>query len=108
MAEQEVQEHATVLLCAIYLTCTCHAEHILSSALTPLQTSAENALELNGTDMEEGRRLSVYISNPERRKERTDSDANEREIYIAGLSKLVTKEDLETLFKTVRSVSSPL
>ncbi len=60
-------------------------------------------MELNGTDIEEGRRLSVYISNPERRKERTDSDANEREIYIAGLSKLATKEDLETLFKTVRS-----
>ncbi|OJT12790.1 hypothetical protein TRAPUB_10625 [Trametes pubescens] len=67
-------------------------------------TSAENALELNGTDIEEGRRLSVYISNPERRKERTDSDANEREIYIAGLSKLATKEDLETLFKIYGTV----
>ena len=48
--------------------------------------------------------MAVYISNPERRKERTDSDANEREVYVAGLSKLVTKEDLETLFKTVSHI----
>ncbi|KAI0357377.1 RNA-binding protein Prp24 [Trametes cingulata] len=66
--------------------------------------SAEAALELNGIDMEEGRKLSVYISNPERKKERTDSDANEREVYVAGLSKLVTKEDLENLFKTYGNV----
>lgn len=43
--------------------------------------------------------LNVFISNPERRKERTDTD---REVYVAGLSKFVTKDDLEKLFKTVR------
>lgn len=47
--------------------------------------------------------LHVYISNPERKKERTDADANDREIYVAGLSRFATKEDLETLFKTVRT-----
>ena len=51
--------------------------------------------------MEDGHKLSVYISNPERKKERTDSDANDREVYVAGLSKFVTKDDLEGLFKTV-------
>jgi hypothetical protein len=45
--------------------------------------------------------LSVAISNPERRKERTDQDANEREIYVAGLSKFTTKVDLEKLFAAV-------
>ena len=65
------------------------------------QTSAESALELNGTDMDDGHKMSVYISNPERKKERTDSDANDREVYVAGLSKMVTKEDLENVFKTV-------
>ena len=63
--------------------------------------SAEAALELNGTEMDDGHKMSVYISNPERKKERTDSDANDREVYVAGLSKLVTKEDLENVFKTV-------
>jgi hypothetical protein len=46
--------------------------------------------------------MTVLISNPERKKERTDADADEREIYVAGLSKFTTKEDLEKLFKTVR------
>ncbi|KAI0712607.1 RNA-binding protein Prp24 [Earliella scabrosa] len=66
--------------------------------------SAESALELNGTDMEDGHKLSVYISNPERKKERTDSDANDREVYVAGLSKFITKADLEGLFKTYGAV----
>jgi len=44
--------------------------------------------------------LNVYISNPERKKERTDQDANEREIYVAGLSRFTTKADLEKLFGT--------
>ena len=51
--------------------------------------------------MQDGHKMSVHISNPERRKERTDSDANDREVYVAGLSKLVTKGDLENVFKTV-------
>ncbi|EJF56678.1 RNA-binding protein Prp24 [Dichomitus squalens LYAD-421 SS1] len=67
-------------------------------------TAAEHALELNGTELEESHKMSVFISNPERRKERTDSDADDREVYVAGLSKLVTKEDLENLFKTYGTV----
>jgi hypothetical protein len=66
------------------------------------QSSAEKALELHGRELESGLPLNVYISNPERKKERTDMDANERELYVAGLSKFTTKEDLENLFKTVR------
>ncbi|KAI0916773.1 hypothetical protein AcW1_007863 [Taiwanofungus camphoratus] len=62
--------------------------------------SAQAALELHGQELQPGQSLSVLISNPERRKERTDSDANDREIYVAGLSRFVTKEDLETLFRT--------
>ena len=66
-----------------------------------IQLSAQAALELHGTQIEPDMSLNVYISNPERKKERTDADANDREIYVAGLSKFVTKEDLETLFKYV-------
>jgi squamous cell carcinoma antigen recognized by T-cells 3 len=51
--------------------------------------------------------LSVLISNPERKKERTDARANEREIYVAGLSKFTTQEDLEKLFSTVRAFVDP-
>ena len=77
-----------------------------SSSYLLVQSSAEAALELNGTDMEEGRNLSVFISNPERKQDRTDKDANDREIHVAGLSKPVTRDDLANLFKTVSSRSA--
>ncbi|KAG7088223.1 hypothetical protein E1B28_012240 [Marasmius oreades] len=52
-------------------------------------TSAQSALELH--ELEPGLRMKVFISNPERRKERTDHDANEREIYVAGLNRSSTE-----------------
>lgn len=42
--------------------------------------------------------MNVYISNPERRKERTDSGADDKEIYVAGLSKFTKEGDLRSLF----------
>ena len=45
--------------------------------------------------------LSVLISNPERKKDRTDVGADDREVHVAGLSKFVTKGDLQKLFETV-------
>ncbi|KAJ7164661.1 hypothetical protein C8R43DRAFT_236103 [Mycena crocata] len=62
-------------------------------------SSAQSALEMHGRELEPGLNLNVLISNPERKKERTDQDANEREIYVAGLSRFTTKVDLEKLFK---------
>ena len=50
--------------------------------------------------------MNVFISNPERKKERTDADANERELYVAGLNKFTTKSDLESVFKPVRTALS--
>ncbi|KAI0084788.1 hypothetical protein BDY19DRAFT_1077256 [Irpex rosettiformis] len=66
--------------------------------------SAKAALELHSTEIEPGLPLSVLISNPERKKDRTDSDANDREIYVAGLARSVTKQDLEKLFSTYGTV----
>ncbi len=106
MAEQEVQEYAAVLLRAVHFSGTHAHSWAVSAVVTILmdiipQAAAEAALELNGSDVGEGHRMSVLISNPERKKERTDSDANDREVYVAGLSKYVTKQELEALFKTV-------
>jgi hypothetical protein len=56
---------------------------------------------LHGRELEPDMPLNVYISNPERKKQRTDHDANEKEIYVAGLSKFTAKEDLKKLFSTV-------
>ncbi|TFY58334.1 hypothetical protein EVJ58_g6483 [Rhodofomes roseus] len=66
--------------------------------------SAQTALQLHGHEVLPDMLLNVYISNPERRKDRTDADANDREVYVAGLSKFATKGDLENLFKTYGSV----
>jgi len=67
-------------------------------------SAAEAALEMHGHKLDEGLPLNVFISNPERKKERSDADANDKELYVAGLSKFATKEDLETLFKTYGTV----
>lgn len=73
------------------------------------QSSAEKSLELHGRELEPDQPMSVLLSNPERKKERTDHDANEREIYVAGLSKFTIKADLEKLFNTVsKIVLSPM
>lgn len=63
-------------------------------------SSAERALELHGRELEPDRAISVLISNPGRKKERSDADANERELYVAGLSKFATKDDLRKVFET--------
>ncbi|KAF4617844.1 hypothetical protein D9613_006080 [Agrocybe pediades] len=62
--------------------------------------SAQQSLELHGRELEPNMPLNVYISNPERKKERTDQNADEKEVYVAGLSRFTTKADLEKIFTT--------
>ena len=61
-------------------------------------------MELHGLELEPGLQMNVYLSNPERKKERTDANANDKEIYVAGLSKYTNRVDLEKLFKTVSAI----
>ncbi|KAF5389233.1 hypothetical protein D9757_003432 [Collybiopsis confluens] len=65
---------------------------------TIFDVSAQASLELHGRDLEPGRAINVLISNPERKKERTDQDADDRELHVASLNKRTTKKDLQTLF----------
>jgi len=91
------------LLCSVHISGTCSSLHDSTNVdlIVISQSAAQNALELHGRELEPDRPMSVLISDPERKKERTDADANEKEIYVAGLSKFTTKEDLMKLFKTV-------
>ena len=66
------------------------------------QASANDALALHDHELEPELRLNVYISNPERKKDRSDASVDAREVYVAGLSRFVTDEDLKKLFKAVR------
>ena len=56
---------------------------------------------MHGHELEPNLPINVFISDPERKKERTDQGADEKEIYVAGLSKFTTKADLEKIFSTV-------
>lgn len=47
--------------------------------------------------------MSVAISNPSRKKERTDAKASDKEVVVSQMSKFVNKKDLERLFKPVCS-----
>jgi squamous cell carcinoma antigen recognized by T-cells 3 len=60
---------------------------------------------MHDSELAGGQKLNVFISNPERKKARTDQDADEREIYVAGLNKYTTKGELEGVFKTVSGPS---
>lgn len=105
MAKQEIQVYKALLLRAVHLSCKHFYFRLVSGWSLPsrvLQTAAKAALELHNQELEPGRALSVLISNPERKQERTDSDANDRELYVAGLSRAVKREDLKKLFNTVR------
>jgi RNA recognition motif-containing protein len=104
VAKQEVQKHEAILLRPVYVSSTLIFLNLDKINSGVVQTAAKLALELHGRELEPGHRLNVYISNPERRKERTDADANAREVYVAGLSKFVTKDDLTKLFRTVSSL----
>lgn len=72
---------------------------------SPRQASAEAALSLHNTELEPDVKLVVYISDPGKKKGRTDAGVNDRELYIAGLSKFVKEIDLRRLFEPVRPFS---
>ncbi|RHZ79064.1 hypothetical protein Glove_152g72 [Diversispora epigaea] len=58
--------------------------------------SAHAALEMNGYEVEPGRKLKVLISNPLLRKPR--SPPEQREIFIRNLPSEVNSEELESIF----------
>lgn len=69
-----------------------------------VQSSAVASLELNGRELEPGHRLLVAISDPGRKKERTDAKASEKEVVVSQMSQFVKKSDLEKLFSPVSTL----
>ncbi|GAA5825178.1 hypothetical protein JCM5353_002251 [Sporobolomyces roseus] len=60
---------------------------------------AQSALELNGTELEPGHKLGVFVSDPSRKKSRTDTGANNRELYVSSLAKFVKEDELRKVFE---------
>ncbi|POY75020.1 hypothetical protein BMF94_1996 [Rhodotorula taiwanensis] len=61
---------------------------------------AQAALELHGRELEPGHALVAQISDPSRKKSRSDADANKRELYVANIARSAKEPDLRKLFET--------
>jgi hypothetical protein len=71
-----------------------------------LQASAKDALVLHGRELPAGSGLylQVKLSDPTRRLNRTDANANKKEIYVTGLPRFAKEADLRKLFDSVRKL----
>lgn len=61
--------------------------------------AAHAACELHGRELEADLPLTVLISDPERKKRRTDANSELREVYITGLSRFVAEKDVRRVFE---------
>jgi len=97
MAFQTHKSYSPVLLCPIYNAGKSLLETEAHKTKVP-KAAAQEALILNGFEMD-GLKIIVLISDPTRKKNR--SDAGARELRVTGVIKTVTKAELEKLFSPV-------
>lgn len=57
------------------------------------------AASLHGHQLDPLTRLSVLVSDPNRKQTRSDAHANDRELFVGGLSKFVKEAELRRLFE---------
>ncbi|KAJ5735259.1 uncharacterized protein N7483_000384 [Penicillium malachiteum] len=72
--------------------------------------AAQNATELNGTRTEDGFNLSVKISDPSQKKNRSGALVEKREIFCANLNFKLTADDIRkefSRFGTIENVHLP-
>ncbi|WFD43251.1 Splicing factor [Malassezia psittaci] len=72
---------------------------------------AQAALVEHGKQWTDEFALQVFLSNPSHKKQRTDANANERELYMTGLPRNAQKEDIKKFFEQhapVEDVRLPL
>lgn len=65
------------------------------------QEQAQAALAEHGTQLEAGHKMQVLISDPQRKKQRSDAHANDKELYVAGIARATKVEELRELFAAV-------
>ncbi|GAK64088.1 RNA-binding protein Prp24 [Moesziomyces antarcticus] len=71
---------------------------------TPSSASAAVAA-LDGSEVAEGRRMSVAHSDPSRRKARTDAVENAHELFVSGFARNITDDDMRTYFEAYGKVT---
>jgi RNA recognition motif-containing protein len=68
--------------------------------------AAAAAEELNGKELETGFPISVLISDPDRKKQRSGANADARELYVSQLSKFMNEQDMDRVFSPVSPISA--
>ena len=54
---------------------------------------------MHGRELAPQRKISVLVSDPQRKKDRSDARANDAELYISNLASFTTEADLRALFE---------
>lgn len=62
--------------------------------------AAEAALQEHGSHWHGDHPLQVFLSNPSHKKVRSDADANARELFVSGLPRSTSAEDVRAFFET--------
>ncbi|KAJ3087017.1 Splicing factor [Quaeritorhiza haematococci] len=62
------------------------------------EESARKSLELNGTEIEPGRTVSVAISNPSKKSAPPPKQVDKRELYVSNLPPQVGVDELKAMF----------
>ena len=62
--------------------------------------AAEAALQEHGSHWHGDHPLQVFLSNPTHKKVRSDADANARELFVSGLPRSTSAEDVRAFFET--------
>jgi RNA recognition motif-containing protein len=73
---------------------------------TTTGAAAAASAELNGKELESGFPVSVLISDPDRKKQRSDANADARELYVSQLSKFMNEQDMDRVFSPVSLIST--
>ncbi|PWN24006.1 hypothetical protein BCV69DRAFT_302620 [Microstroma glucosiphilum] len=67
--------------------------------------AAREALVLHKHQLAPTLALEVYLTDPNRRKQRTDANANDREIFVSAIHKSCQEEDIKPLFEAQGTVA---
>ncbi|SPO32218.1 uncharacterized protein UTRI_02775 [Ustilago trichophora] len=65
---------------------------------TTPDSAAAAVAALDQKEVAEGRKLSVALSDPSRRKQRSDAQENAKELFVSGFPRNITEEDFKMFF----------
>lgn len=71
---------------------------------TTPDSAAAAVAALDKTEVAPGRMLNVALSDPSRRKQRTDAQENAKELFVSGFARNITEEELRVYFESYGTV----